>query len=245
MNQYQPTTVAQINALPDKAPVYRFIGTVNAIYDPKSGTSPNGDWHLQNAMLRDSEGGIIKCLFKDHPPIQATVGSLIELACYEGQKGLSGLYARDDSYNGQTTRILSATKTCQVTLGGPLAPANEPNHYEPGQDDPDIPWSDEPGAAQPQAPQQAPQQRQAPPAKKTATDAFKRARVELVKIANLHLTCAIAVERMEAPVFLAATGHEMSREAKQAATASVFIRAERSGLVEDMPTSPLKADDFN
>jgi hypothetical protein len=66
---------------------------------------------------------------------------------------------------------------------------------------------------------------------------MKEAKKALTQIANLHLQCMLVVERYEAKAFHEATGQHMTEAQKQAAIASVFIKAERSGLVDKMPTT--------
>tara|TARA_R110000796_G_C14571530_1_gene435809 strand:- start:43358 stop:44173 length:816 start_codon:yes stop_codon:yes gene_type:complete len=270
MTTIKPSTIADINGLPNKALIYRFIGTVVSCYERKSGTNAKGEWSIQNAILRDASGESIKLMLNGLPEQTWPDGAAIELGTWEGPKGHSGLYAEDDTYNNETKRIMRATKTCAINSAMPQEAAENgqgypeqdgaPQHQQQAPDHdtrnldnmPDQAWGDEPSAAdqqqataQPPAPQQAPAQHQAPPKKKTATSDFKQARKTIVQIANLHLTCAIAAQRMEAPTYCAATGHEMTPEQLQSATASIFIKAERSGLVNDMPTSPLNADDFS
>lgn len=57
----------------------------------------------------------------------------------------------------------------------------------------------------------------------------------IFQIMNLHLICATAVEKLEAPEFKRRTGHEMSESVRQGAIASIFIESCRTGLVRNMP----------
>jgi hypothetical protein len=102
-------------------------------------------------------------------------------------------------------------------------------------------------AAQPRQ-QELPQQQEPPPQQRGSTtrqaptpeELMKDAKASMMQIVNLHLMVAKAVAKYEVPQFKKLTGHDMSEGQQQAATASVFITCERSGMVRQMPTTPLE-----
>lgn len=228
-------TVEQINGLPDKALVYGFRGTVKKVFSRNTGEGNHGPWSIQNVILMDEEQREIKMMIKDCPDFFFAPGDGIELEPKLSDKGITGLYAIDDDYKGTITRILKATST--VIMKEP--PSNPPK---------DIPAQSPANHASParQTRERSPehlsavQQSTKNQNSEKTVDPFKDARKTVMKIANLHLLCAKAVSDYEAPAFKEATGRDMSESQIQGATASVFITAERSGLVNKMPCNPIK-----
>jgi hypothetical protein len=231
--QHQP--IEQIQALPDRAVVYCFEGTVQKAFRRSAGTNDKGEWSIETFLLKEASGGEIKLMLKDADPAGWAPGTALRLEAWKGDKGYSGLYAADDEYKGEVRRILRATKTCNVTvLNGQqqAPPQQQPQHQQ-------QPQQSQPAAQQP--PQQAATAttQAKPQTKSAAPDSVLEAKRTMMQIANLHLLAAQVVESYEAPAFKKHTGQDMTESQRQGAIASIFIESCRSGLVRNMPTKAL------
>jgi hypothetical protein len=230
--QHQP--IEQIQALPDRAVVYCFEGTVQKAFRRSAGTNDKGEWSIETFLLKEASGGEIKLMLKDADPAGWAPGTALRLEAWKGDKGYSGLYAADDEYKGEVRRILRATKTCNVTVlnGQQQAPPQQPQHQQ-------QPQQSQPAAQQP--PQQAATAttQAKPQTKSAAPDSVLEAKRTMMQIANLHLLAAQVVESYEAPAFKKHTGQDMTESQRQGAIASIFIESCRSGLVRNMPTKAL------
>ena len=88
-------------------------GTVTELFPRKNGTNSNGEWSLQNLKLKDQTGEIqIQLKDRDALP-QNFKGKAIIIHCNQGQKGKTGLKAKNDNYKGPQ-RIISVTPTAHI-----------------------------------------------------------------------------------------------------------------------------------
>jgi hypothetical protein len=201
------------------------------VYERKEGTSDRGAWSMQRVELRDFDGDTIVALLTDRDPFLYQPGDLMILQAFVGDRGASGLYAHDDTFKDVTRRQIKVTKTGVIY-----------------RDENDTAPAPAPTPAQAPAPVQAPQAQPAPaPASAPApadNAAMAAARREITRIANLHVLCVMAVERIEVPLIEQITSGPMSESQRQAAVASIFIKAERQGLVDKMPDKPFSPQDF-
>lgn len=232
-------TIATVRTFPNKTPLPPIRLRVNAIHDRRTGTGQRGEWSMQRLTGEDFSGDTITVLLTDRDPFPFQKGDTIQLECHNGDKGPSGVYADDDTYKDVTTRQIKVTRTGEIFIAmSDTAPAPAPQQ-----------------AAAPAQPTQRREEHRPAPAPapaaekpRDATDdttaAVKAARREIVRITNLHALCVLAVDRMEAPLVEAATASPMRDSQRQAAVASIFIKAERQGLVDKMPASPFTPEDF-
>lgn len=251
-NPIQPFPLSQLGAMADKQNLACIAGTITALYKPKTGTNSTGEWSIQNATLRGTDGIEVGLWLKDRPELpQSAKGQYVILEARQGEKGLSGLYVMDDDYNGKITRKIKVTPTAELHYGNPpgAAPAGA-SQLPPQAGPPQTDWEKRQQAAaeswgqEPSAPasQPPPSQNQAsqPQAKAAAPDSMKEAERTILQITNLHLTCSRAVIRYEAPTFKKLTGQDMTESQVQGAVASIFIESCRNGLHRNMPTTPLQ-----
>jgi hypothetical protein len=225
-------TIQDLNKFPPNTPVGNFIGTVAAVFNQRTGTNGKGDWALQTIKLRQGEDEIA-VLLKDRPPFPFQKGQDVRIDYYAGDRGPTGAVTYDDDFNGTISRQIKVTPTGQISLlsGGAPEQNQQRETAAPTQ------------ARQESAPAAQNQQRNTTttqPIGDAEAAMIKETKKAIVQIANLHLLCALVVERVEAPAFHTATGVLMSEGQKQAAIASIFIKAERSGLVNEMPKRPLE-----
>lgn len=221
-------------------------GRILSLYPRKSGTTKQDKpWSIQNGTLRGEDGTEVGLFIKDRDELEKGTweGKDVEIVAKEG-KTLSGIYVMDDDYKGTITRKLKITPTAELSFvnaepaqnyqpadqDGDASPASGPSGYDLPFDHPEHPDN----LAKAQRPSQG------TPAKPAADHSeVREARKTILQIANLHLACQLAVDRYECPTFKKMTGHDMSEDQRRAAVASIFIKADREGLVRAMPTSNL------
>ncbi len=242
----QPFPLSQLGAMADKQNLACIAGTLTKIYKPKTGENSNGQWSIQNAVIKGTDGTEVTLWMKDRPEIPTNQqGRFMILTAKQGDKGLSGLYVMDDDYNGKITRKIKVTPTAELAYqdGQPAPQQQRPQQgMQAAQQAAAESWGPEP--QQPETSQAPPQQsRQTPKPQSGEHDLIKEAKRTIIQITNLHLLVAKAVDAVEAPRYKEATGMDMTEGQRQAAIASVFIESTKQGLVRNMPCRPLEVED--
>jgi hypothetical protein len=80
-------------------------------------------WKFQKLTIKDDSGEIVAKIW-DRDPIPHTVkGQTAVLSCKEGDKGLTGIKAKEDDYRGVKSTILNITSTGIIDIGGGSAAA--------------------------------------------------------------------------------------------------------------------------
>lgn len=112
--------VKDVNDAPDGGIVTAFKGKVVKVTKRFAGVKDGKPWSFQHATVKDGSGNTIKVTFKGCAEIIANnwEGKELNLLAHKGDKGWSGVYAKDDTYEGKTSRILQITKSAAVTIGG-------------------------------------------------------------------------------------------------------------------------------
>jgi len=231
--------IADINKQPNKALVYDFEGVVRKSWPRKSGVygDDNKPWSIQTIVVADDAGDEIKVMLKDRHDVTIVEAQHIRLATKESPKGHSGVYADDDTYQGNTTRQIRVTPSGQLFISGKLdvpggvqqdAPMPERKAaavaaIASASDEDDIPF---------EAHEVHPDDRPKP------EDVPRDAKLKMLQIANLYAEAARASEYV-AKVHEATTGHLMPEAWKQACASSIFIKADRMGLADQMPARSL------
>lgn len=247
-NPIQPFPLSQLGAMADKQTLACIAGTITALYKPKTGTNSTGEWSIQNATLRGTDGIEVGLWLKDRPELPMSAkGQYVILEARQGDKGLSGLYVMDDDYNGKITRKIKVTPTAELSYGQPASQPQPSAGQQAAQQAASDSWGPEPttsltnpAPSQNQASQPQASHQQASQPKAAAPDSMKEAERTILQITNLHLTCSRAVIRYEAPTFKKLTGQDMTEAQVQGAVASIFIESCRNGLHRNMPTTPLQ-----
>lgn len=113
-------TVRDIEDADDGDVVKGFKGEITRFFGKySSGTNDKGEWSFQHMLVKDADGDEIKLTLKKLPPLPTNKkGAEIELRAHHGKNDWTGLYAKDDEYNGETKRILQATSTCEILVDG-------------------------------------------------------------------------------------------------------------------------------
>lgn len=116
-------TVKEILTLDSGETVPAVRGRLKAVYDQNKGVSKRLDadgkpipWRLQNVVLVDDTGEI-KVKLDDRDAVPMTwKGAAVLISCNEGQRGLTGMKAKNDEYRGKVSRILHVTGSAHMEL---------------------------------------------------------------------------------------------------------------------------------
>ncbi len=118
MSDTKPSTVAEIKAMPEDDTVFCFIGKIKKRYARIAKENDRGPYSFENLDLTDATGSEIKAKLKDCEPLPAemTVGKSISILAHKGDKGWTGVKAKDDEYKGKVSRILWITPSAVISL---------------------------------------------------------------------------------------------------------------------------------
>jgi hypothetical protein len=249
----KPYPLNAIDALADGQPIACIQATVKKLWPRKAGTNSQGEWSIQNGTLRDPvTGAEVAVQIKERPDMMHLEGKAVVMTAKSDKGKMTGLYAIDNKVGDKpAVRTIKVTPSCQIEhAGAPMAEQQATERFvdaAPGgwDEQGNLPQTQTLAEFQANGPALNPPpverqpgptpQRQHPPA-----EIDLETRQTIVQIANLHLTCLLAVCRFEAPAYKAATGVDMSEGQMQAAAASIFIKADKLGLHSRMPVSPIK-----
>jgi hypothetical protein len=223
MADLKVSSVADIKNMVDDEVVYCFQGKLKdagKFFPPDPNDSTKGSFQI--VTLLDPTGQSIKSVVKGHDEItKAVFGKPVSLTAYHGDRGWSGLKAKDNKYNKKDVgevveRVLWITKTATIDFSG-ATPTQMP-----------LPAS-KPVVAPPAAPQSV---------SSDAVEHVKAARIEIAKRVNLQDlildgVMALAVRANE-------RGYTMGADHMQAVCSTLFISMERAGFVERMPVGPVQ-----
>ena len=225
----QVFTIPQIKAAEDDAIIYAFKGTCKSFTkyyaaDPNDTTSQS----MQIATFTEGKDSItVKFRNRDSLPA-AWKGKTIWVLANHGDKGWTGVKAKDNERNGEVERILLVTRSAEV---GPN-PDPARGQSEPAEEAPSESATD-------QAPARAP----APAAARASVSDPDKARAhmkcELAKYANAMLLVIAAVKHVSQRA-LAEQGVEIPAEQFQAMCSTFFIKADRQGLIDGLPIKPVQ-----
>jgi hypothetical protein len=119
-------SIGEVKQLDPKETVPCVRGTIKSVFKPNKGTNDKGPWAIQNVIIKDGSGEI-KVSIRNHElevPMSAK-NQPITIACHEGDRGKTGVYAEDDEYRGQVERILKVTGSASIEIGNGSAPAEQ------------------------------------------------------------------------------------------------------------------------
>jgi len=247
----KPYDLTQLDACASGQILPMITGKLVNLWERKSGENDRGGWSFQRGYIAAPDGTKVPLQLKDREELpQSWRDKTITITSKDGQKGLNGIKVIDEEYNNETQRKLRITPTATITEEHQAAqqqPAQQPaqQHQPADQDGYDRSWDD---PQHPDNQKRAVAQEHQQPTGRTSpsggSEKLKDAKRTICQIANLHILCRMAVERQEKPLVKATTGRDMSEGEIQAATSSLFIKADRLGMHAEMPTHPFKAEDF-
>lgn len=121
-------TVRDLAAYQNEQPIAAFRGTLLKVFEPK----PEAQYPRWNGYIKDDNGDEHYISFcQKHAPDKSKVGKKVELSCYNGQKGMSGLKLKvEKGKDGKEYRKIWITDTCNVNWIGAAA-SSPPSKKEP------------------------------------------------------------------------------------------------------------------
>lgn len=205
-----------------------------------SGQSAKGPWSFQTVTLEDG-GTKADVKFKGRDQFDGSaVGKVMFVVAHNGERGLTGVRAEEDEYNGKISRIVLVTPSAEVTFGQgnwgasndkPAAAAAAAASAPAG--DPEPPGGEDyPGDDEPPAKQATPNRTETQPGKDGEWDGLKH---EVNRIRKLHLLCCAAAAYNAHALHKA--GISVGDEFLQATVATIFIEACKRGGVTSVPES--------
>lgn len=216
-------TVKEISTLEDGAAVPAIKGVLTKIEKRKVGKTDIGEWSYENAVLQDSTGEI-KVTFKNREALPADIADKqVHLLSHQGDRGWTGINAKDDEYRGSVKRVLIVGKNAEVVESAVLLSRGE-STPEPGP----LP------AAKPE------------PAATAASPSgnITPAQANALKEARLFIARRLVGQKLTLKACLAlradwqeVTKEEMPTELFQSINSTLFISADRAGLFDAMPTN--------
>lgn len=119
----KPFPFASFEHLTDGQTVGMIVGTLSILYGWKTGNNAKKPWAIQNGILTDDTGAELPVVFMDRESELGKEWKGVKIQLVAGtDKGLTGLYAYDDTFQGRTTRKLKVTKSAHLTAVGDAAP---------------------------------------------------------------------------------------------------------------------------
>jgi hypothetical protein len=109
------TKISEVASLENKEAIPSIIGTLTKVWDYKTGEGEDGAWSMQGGSIKD-DSGEIKILFKNQPDARKYSNKLISITSHSSSKGISGVYADDNSYKDSVTRQIKVTATAEISL---------------------------------------------------------------------------------------------------------------------------------
>lgn len=223
-------------------------GKLKAVFERNTGTNEHGNWSIQNVIISDGDVEMkVKVCDRESAIPSAWKGKLIYLTSLNGDKGITGLKVKEDTYKGKTSKILSATKTAEIGLQDAEADAAAP-HPEPvtpaAAPTPTPTRRAEPEPEHPRASSPAPAQAPARPAAAApGSDADFRSEVlktraflgTQINLIGLCIDAAVAMVKMKNEQ------HGLSFDSEQIEKFAVHmsIKCERKGIGEGLPSGKL------
>lgn len=234
------STVQDILDAEDKFPIHAFRGVVKSSFPRKEGESDKGPWSFENIVVTDKDGEDIKVVFSNRDPLPKGIkGKQIQLICYVGKRGPSGLYVHDNTYSKDgddvTVRELKVTPTAEVIFGN--AQSQESGDNE-GEDD----YRPQKKPAERQEREEAPsKQTQSPPKGSTDFNAIAEAKFFLARRRNAWVLCHAAVVSAVTEINGKFPDAPLSPATITAMTLSLFNSGcYKDGLWDDLPVKPIE-----
>lgn len=111
--------IGAIAALADGAPVDSISGIIENVYERHTGKNSKGrHYSLQNAFVKDQTGKIKVLLDGRKEWPKSLEGKAVTVSAVRGSNGLEGVFAKDDNYKGNSSRIVKVTDVAKVTVSG-------------------------------------------------------------------------------------------------------------------------------
>lgn len=240
----QIRALADVLRMQDGEPISAVQGTVKSIFKRNAGENSHGPWSMQNLVIHDGATEM-KVVIKDRDALPTNLkGKQLRIESNLGDRGMTGMKANDNEYpkgSNKFTREVYVTPSAHIYIdNAPYGGAK--NYVAP----PTTQSQQQPQQQPPQQQHQPPAQQQQQPANTASRgtnhagneEAVNQFRTFLARRANGWALCRIVAVK-KAQQVKEVTGSEVPEDAIQAATASLFISADRGGMLDNFPSSDL------
>ncbi len=241
--------IKDLLAMEEEEAVPAMRGTIKRVFGRSEGSNEHGPWSLQNVIVTEpgNDKIEIKVKLKDQEEVpEKSKGRSLYVESHRGDRGMTGIKIKEETYQGKPRKYLHVTKTATVTLldrnapNPSSTPAPETGARPPvgsPEEQGEAPTPKAPPAKAPEAP--APPANTPPPSKpadgKPKRDPKQHeAELILIQQANLWRRC-LAVMHKTAEDYAVATGEKLDGETIRSGTSTLFIQGARDGLYRSMP----------
>lgn len=241
--------IKDLLAMEEEEAVPAFRGTIKRVFGRSTGENEHGSYSIQNLVVVDpgNDKVELKVKLKDQEEVpEKAKGRSLYVESNRGDRGMTGIKIKVETYQGKQRKFANVTKTATVTLLDRNAPTPSSTPAPETGERPPVGSPEEQGEA-PAAPQRpaapatsAPASASPPPPSKPADGKPKRdpkqheAELVLIQQANLWRRC-LAVMHKTAEAYAAATGEKLDGETIRSGTSTLFIQGARDGLYRSMP----------
>lgn len=196
-------------------------GTIEKVYDYKTGEGEFGPWSFQNFQMTDGTGKV-KCVLSNRDEIttERYQGQNVFMQCIESKKhGLTGLKMEEKTFKSKEGKEVHE-KVLKITGSADFIVAlDTPQAVE----DRTKKMADDSCAVRPET------------TIVQRNGGLSEAKKSINQHANLYLQCYMTVETMIVPEVKRLTGRDLDSAQKQAASSSLFITADRKGMAVFFP----------
>tara|TARA_Y100000310_G_scaffold332892_1_gene409358 strand:- start:3938 stop:4654 length:717 start_codon:yes stop_codon:yes gene_type:complete len=213
---------------------------IDKVFDVKEGEGAKGSWKLQPAIIKEGEH-TMRVVFSGRQTYMPDdiVGTEIYSRCKRKKDGsLMGMKLRDNEYQGKVTKELFIYRWAEVSFG------DEPNSSA-GEDEVPFEFTETETTAEPVeeavsvgANDNVVSMESAVQLNDKEDDAVLETKKAITKSANLMLVCMDAA-RWTVEKYQEKHGESVPPEQFQAICSTLFINADKRGLVNNMPTKPV------
>jgi hypothetical protein len=252
------TPLSEVAELSDKTPIEYLKGKVIQVGKQFSGKKKDETpWTKQELEITDGTATITVQVWDKDPFPHTWKGQQVTIMALSGQRGQTGVYAHNNTYNGKTTRMIKVTDTGEVALlgAGVNAQAQVPNPAPQSAANPAMQRSapassaavgtrqqnppkggafaeDEPPLVTPCAPREV----SPPPPPKTEKELAADANRRVAKRTHLMYKCIMGAHYAAKQAFIS-TGGELAMDAEQVqkCAVSLYMDCQRDGLYQHLP----------
>lgn len=203
--------VSDIGQFDDGEVIPSLRGKITQTYERKTGSKDGKPWSVQNAMFQDATGKIRFSVW-GHEDIKPWTGKEVTLSAHKSDKGLTGLFAEDNTYKEKTTRQIRMTASGKIELADTLTGTT--NKLESTKPETRVELD--------------------------SGDAVKDAKRSAMQAANAFEIALGASKYVRTQYDLEYGENSMTDEQFQAITSSIFISLDRKGFVDKLPKAPLE-----
>jgi hypothetical protein len=223
--------LSEIKGMEDDMPVTGLKGKIAKVWKWRNGKDGEREWSFQDVELTDGEVTVTVTLKNREQLAESWKGKQVHILAKHGEKGWTGLRTKFDDYKKKNVVLMTPSAeivaTANLMDSAPTGAVEQP--------------PEEDGDLAPQRPpaRPAPAQRTAAQATTAGqTDSYRQARALAGKCLNAH---KIAIDAAINWAGYVATKHGVTVPFDQVCThaTSIFIKLDRAGVVEELPTGPI------